>query len=129
MDPQHEVIAAVGEPAGALSPRAAELAALEATVKTAVSRGAHYLCVHTDCPALVHMWQDRRGDDSLFGLREAARPLRRLQLRLVPRRLNQSANALARGAVRATQRQTGDTPHQPEVHPGSRKRSKVTSPP
>jgi len=45
MDAQHEVIAALGEPAGALSPLSAELAALEATVKTAVARGhATYLC-------------------------------------------------------------------------------------
>jgi hypothetical protein len=78
MDTQHEVIAALGEPAGALSPLDAELAALEATVKTAVARGAGYLRVHTDCPALVHRWEDRHDHDSLASLREAARPLRRL---------------------------------------------------
>jgi len=64
MDPQHEVIAALGEPAGALSPLAAELAALMATVKTAVARGARYLRVHTDCPALDYLWQDRCDDDA-----------------------------------------------------------------
>ena len=78
MNPQHEVIAARGEPAGALSPRDAELAALVATVTTAVARGARYLCVHTDCPALVHLWQDRHDNDSFAGLRETAKAPRRL---------------------------------------------------
>jgi len=48
-----------------LSSLDAELAALLTTVKTAVARGACYLRVHTDCPALVHRWQDRRGDDAM----------------------------------------------------------------
>jgi len=69
MDAQHEMIAALGEPAGALSSQAAELAALVATVKTAVARGARYLRVHTDCPALVHLWQGRRGDDAMSDMR------------------------------------------------------------
>jgi ribonuclease HI len=116
MDAQHEVIAALGEPAGALSPLDAELAALKATVTTAVARGARYLRVQTDCPALVHLWQDRRDDDSLSGVRQAARPLRRLQLRLVPRRFNQVANALARGAVRRPQGQTDHVPHSAQNH-------------
>jgi hypothetical protein len=46
MDAQHEVIAALGEPAGALPPLSAEPAALEATVKTAVA-GAQATCVCT----------------------------------------------------------------------------------
>jgi hypothetical protein len=75
MDAQQEVIAALGETAGALSALDAELAALEAMVKTAVAWGAGYLHVHTDCPALVHLWQDRRDDDVLSGVRQAARPL------------------------------------------------------
>ena len=50
MNAQHALIAALGEPAGALSPLDAELAALEATVKTAVARGAGDLRVHTDLP-------------------------------------------------------------------------------
>lgn len=99
IDPHHEVIIALGEPAGALSPLAAEMAALVAAVTTAVARGTRDLRVHTDCRALVHLWQDRRGNDSLSGLREALRPLRRFQLRLIPRRLNQSANALARDVL------------------------------
>jgi ribonuclease HI len=116
MDAQHEVIAALGEPAGALSPLDAELAALTATMTTAVARGAGYLRVHTDCPALVHLWQDRRGDDAMSGVRQAARPLRRLQLRLVPRRFNQVANALARSAVRRPQGQTDHVPHSAQNH-------------
>ena len=116
MDAQHEVIAALGEPAEALSALDAELAALEATVKTAVARGAGYLRVHTGCPALVHLWQDRRDDDSLSGVRQAARSLRRLQLRLVPRRFNQVANALARDAVRRPQGQTDHVPHSAQNH-------------
>ena len=59
------MLAALGDPAGALSSLDAELAALVATVKMAVARGARYLRVHTDCPALVHRWQDRRGDDAM----------------------------------------------------------------
>ncbi|MEA3276038.1 MAG: reverse transcriptase-like protein [Pseudomonadota bacterium] len=117
MDAQHEVIAALGEPAGALSPLDAELAALAATVKMAVARGAGYLRVHTDCLALVHLWQGRHDDDSLAGLRETARPLRRLQLRLVPRRFNQVANALARNGVRAPQTGTGYAGHPSEIPP------------
>jgi ribonuclease HI len=116
MDTQHALIAALGEPAGALSALDAELAALEATVKTAVARGAGYLRVHTDCPALVHLWQDRRDDDVLSGVRQAARPLRRLRLRLVPRQLNQAANALARDAVRRAQSQTDQVPHSAQNH-------------
>jgi hypothetical protein len=100
----------------ALSPLDAELAALEATVTTAVARGARYLRVHTDCRALVHLWQDRRDGDSLSGVRQAARPLRRLQLRLVPRRFNQVANALARGAIRGPQGQTDHEPHSAQNH-------------
>jgi ribonuclease HI len=117
MDAQHEVITALGEPAGALSPLAAELAALLTTVKAAVARGARYLRVHTDCPALVHLWQVRRGDNTMSEVRQAARSLRRLQLRLVPRRFNQVANALARDGVRTPQKGTGHAEHQPEVHP------------
>jgi len=117
MDAQHEAIATLGEPAGALSPLDAELAALEATVTTAVARGAGYLRVHTDCPALVHLWQDRRDDDSLSGVRQAARPLRRLQLRLVPRRFNQVANALARDSSRVPQTGTHHAGHPSEIPP------------
>jgi RNA 3'-phosphate cyclase len=93
------------------------LAALVATVKTAIARGARYLRVHTDCPALVHLWQVRRGDNTMSEVRQAARPLRRLQLRLGPRRFNQVANALARDGVRTPQKGTGHAEHQPEVHP------------
>ena len=117
MDAQHEVIAALGERAGALSPLDAELAALEATVKTAIARGAGYLCVHTDCPALVHLWQDRHDNDSLAGLRETARSLRRLQRRLVPRRFDQVANALARDGVRVPQTGTDHAGHPFEIPP------------
>jgi hypothetical protein len=116
MDGEQEVIVALGEQAGALSPLDAELTALEATVKTAVARGAGYLRVNTDCPALVHFWQDRRDDDSLSGMRQEARPLRRLHLRLVPRRFNQVANALARGAVRRDQDQTDHVSHSAQNH-------------
>ena len=119
MDAQHEMIAALGEPAGALSSQAAELAALVATVKTAVAQGARYLRVHTDCPALVHLWQGRRGDDAMSDMRQAARPLRRLQLRLVPRRFNQVANALARDAARRPQSQTDHVPQPAQVHPNA----------
>ncbi len=120
MDTQHALIAALGEPAGALSALDAELAALVATVKTAVARGAGYLRVHTDCPALIHLWQDRRGDEVLSGVRQAARPLRWLQLRLVPRRFNQVTNALARGAVRRPQGQTDHVPHSAQNHSKAR---------
>jgi ribonuclease HI len=116
MNPENDVIAALGEPAGALSPLDAELAAFVAAMKTAVARGARYLLLHTDCPALVHLWQDRRDDDRLAGLREAAKSLRRLQLRLVPRRFNQVANALARGAVCRPQGQTDHVPHWAQDH-------------
>jgi len=119
MNPLHEMIAALGEPAGALSPRDAELAALVATVKMAVARGARYMRVHTDCPALVHLWWGRRGDDAMSEVRQAARPLRRLQLRLVPRRFNQVANALARNAARRPQSQTDHVPQPAQVHPNA----------
>lgn len=119
MDAQHEMIAALGEPAGALSSLDAELAALVATVKTAVARGARYLRVHTDCPALVHLWQDRRGDSAMSDVRQAAQPLRRLQLRLVPRRFNQVANALAQDAARRPQSQTDHVPQPAQVHPNA----------
>jgi len=115
MNPQHEMIAALGESAGALSSLDAELAALLTTVRTAVARGAGYLRVHTDCPALVHRWQARRGDDAISEVRQAGRPLRRLQLRLVPRRFNQVANALARDGVRTPQEGTGHARHPSEV--------------
>ena len=102
MDAQHRVVAELGESAGALSPLAAELAALEATVRTAVTHGAARLRVYTDCPALIHLWQGQRDDDRLAGLRQAAGPLRRLKLYLVPRRFNQLANNLARRAAGGT---------------------------
>jgi ribonuclease HI len=117
MDAQHEMDAALGEPAGALSSLDAELAALVATVKTAVARGARYLRAHTDCPALVHLWQGRRGDNAFSDLPQAARSLRRLQLRLVPRRFNQVANALARDRVRTPQTGTSHAGYPSEVHP------------
>jgi len=116
MSPRHEVIAARGEPTGALSPLAAELAALLTTVNTAVARGARDLRVHPDCPALGHLWQDRRGEEIISNVRQAARPLRRLRLRLVPRRFNQVANALARDAVRRAQSQTDHVPHSAQNH-------------
>ena len=98
MDAQHRVVTEIGESAGALSPLAAELAALEAAVWTAVAQGAVRLRVHTDCPALIHLWQGRRDDERLASLCQAAAPLRRLQLYLVPRRFNQLADTLARRA-------------------------------
>jgi ribonuclease HI len=119
MNPQHEMIAALGESAGALSSLDAELAALLTTVKTAVARGAGYLRVHTDCPALVHRWQARRGDDAISEVRQAGRPLRRLQLRLVPRRFNQVANAFAGDAARRLQSQTDQVPQPAQVHPNA----------
>jgi ribonuclease HI len=99
MDPQHRVVAEFGEPAGELSPLASELAALEAAVKAAVAHGAERLRVHTDCPALMHLWQGQRGDVRLSRLRETALPLRRLQLYPIPRRFNQLADGLARRAA------------------------------
>lgn len=96
MDAQHRVVTEFGKSAGALSPLAAELAALEATVQTAVAHGATRLRVYTDCTALIHLWQGQRDDDRLAGLLLAADPLRCLQLYLVPRRFNQVANNLAR---------------------------------
>jgi hypothetical protein len=116
-NPQHEVIAALREPARALSCLDAELTALVRTVTTAVARGARYLRVHTDCPALVHLRQDRRGDDALSGLREAALRVQRLHLRLVPRQFNPVANALARHGVRAHQTGNGHAEHPSEVPP------------
>ena len=49
--------------------------------------------------------------------RHAARPLRRLHLRLVPRRFNRAANALARDAPGAPQSQTNHAGHPSEVNP------------
>jgi ribonuclease HI len=119
MNPENDMVAALGESAGTLSPRDAELAALVATVKMAIARGARYLRTHTDCPGLVHLWRGRRGDDAMSDVRQAARPLRRLQLRLVPRRFNQVANALALDAARRAQSQTDQAPQPAEVHPSA----------
>jgi ribonuclease HI len=102
MDAQRRVGAELGESAGALSPLAAELAALEAAVRTAAAHGAARLRVYTDCPALIHLWYGRRDDDRLAGVAQAAQPLRRLQLYLVPRRFNQLADSLARRACAGT---------------------------
>lgn len=96
LDPQQRLIVELGEARGALSPLDAELEALEVAVKSAVTQGADRLRVHTDCPALVHLWHGHREDVRLNGLRQVASTLVRLQLCLIPRRFNQWAHRLAR---------------------------------
>lgn len=99
MDDRHRVVSEFGEPTDAPSPLAAEQAALLAALRAAVAYGADRLRVHTDCPALIHLWQGQRGEGFPADLRDAARRLRRLQLYLVPRRFNQIADRLARRAA------------------------------
>jgi ribonuclease HI len=110
MDAEHQVVAEFGERIGALSPLAAEMLALESAVRCAVAHEAGQLRVYTDCPALIHLWQQQRSDERLARLREVVQGLRAFRLYLVPRRFNQLANRLARQAacVRPSPNQAGN---------------------
>ncbi|WP_148665425.1 reverse transcriptase-like protein [Sulfurifustis variabilis] len=95
--------------AGTLPPFNAEIAAAAALTAAAPRAGITRLRLHTDCRALSELWSRRRSDPRLAPLRAAAHRLERLELRVVPRLHNQTANRLARdGAIGA--RATGQSP-------------------
>jgi ribonuclease HI len=78
---------------------AAELAALIAVMQCATERQQKWLWLYTDNRGLVQLWNEHRGDNRLNELRRQAAGLKRFTLRVIPRLLNQPANALARAAV------------------------------
>lgn len=99
MDPGARIVATQSGPMENLRPFDAEIAALAALMQTASEHGAERLRVYTDCDGLVQLWLQARHDSRLDAVRALATRFRRLELRLVPRRHNQSAHRLARKAA------------------------------
>jgi ribonuclease HI len=82
-----------------LDPFEAEIAALAATLQTALAHDVERIRAHIDCDALVSLWSEQRSDPRLAPLRALATRFRRIHLRAVPRQHNQPADRLARAAV------------------------------
>lgn len=78
---------------------AAEAFAVTLAIEKAAAQRVDSLTAYTDCAALVQLWQARRRDPRLRGLREAAGALSHFRVRLIRRAHNQPAHRLAREAA------------------------------
>lgn len=96
LDPEGHLAAEFSRRADGMGALDAEIAALTSTLEVSLARHATRLRVHTDCAALVELWQEQRDDPRLAAVRLHARALDRFELRAVPRLHNQPANTLAR---------------------------------
>lgn len=85
----------------AVPPFETEIAALERALELALEHGSAILRVHTDCPALVQLWQRHPHDHRFAAVRRLARRFERLDLCAVPREHNQAAHRLAKAAASA----------------------------
>jgi len=98
-----EVVAkSIDRVAAAIPPFETEIAALERALDVASEHGATILRVHTDCPALVQLWQRHPHDRRFAAIRRLAHRFERFELRVVPREHNQPAHHLAKAAACAT---------------------------
>jgi ribonuclease HI len=102
MDSDGRLMERISQSIGEEDAFAAELAALIAIVHCATERRTKWLWLYTDNRGLVQLWNEHRDDYRLKELRRQATHLERFTLRAIPRLHNQSANALARSAVRVT---------------------------
>jgi len=96
LDPQHRVVARVAKIIGHSAAFEAEIVACVALLQTALRHGAERIQAYTDCGALVSLWSAKRHDPRLLKLRTLARRFRHVDLRMIPRLHNQSANHIAR---------------------------------
>jgi ribonuclease HI len=100
MDSDGTVIARISRPVGDLDAFAAEITALAAVISIAIENGQQRIRVYTDNHGLARLWQEKPDDKRLEKIRESGAKLERLSVFAIPRLHNQSANALAKQAVR-----------------------------
>jgi hypothetical protein len=101
MDSDGAVIARTSRPADELGAFDAEIAALAAVIGIAIESQLQRLRVYTDNYGLAQLWREKRHDKRLEKIRELGEKLERLSVFPIPRLHNQSANALAKQAVRS----------------------------
>ncbi len=89
-------VTAFALPVPALHSLEAEIDAVMTTVKLARQQGIDCLQIHTDCAALVELWQQARDDFRLEHLRALALPLAEFRLAAIPPAHNPVAHRLAR---------------------------------
>ena len=99
VDTTNRCVAQISRNIGNKSAFEAEIAALVATLEIARLKHLECIRVHSDNKALVQLWHERRNDPRMIPIRQIARDLKRLQIRPIPRRHNQVANALAKQAA------------------------------
>ncbi len=99
MDPEGRIVDRLSHPGRWPDAFSAEVAALEAVMGAAVTRGAGRLRVYTDCLALLRLWLEKRGDPRLQQVRQLAGRFKGFDLQALPRLHNQPANRLARQAL------------------------------
>lgn len=101
-DAHGEVVAkSAGRVPSVLPPFETEIGALERALELALESRGTVLRVHTDCPALVQLWQRHPHDHRFAAIRRLARRFERLDLCAVPREHNQAAHRLAKAAASA----------------------------
>ena len=76
-DRNGEIVARVVRSERGIDPFEAEIAALEALLETALEHGVEQIRAHTDCPALIQLWKQRRDDPRLTRIRSLAKHFRR----------------------------------------------------
>jgi ribonuclease HI len=102
MDENTRVVARLSRAVEAQAAFEAEVAALAAVLQAAIDHGAERICVYTDCAALLRRWQLRCRDSRPAHALKAIREHGDFELRLIPRKHNQPAHALALAASRAS---------------------------
>ncbi len=105
------LVTAFALPVPALHSLEAEIDAVMTTVRLARQQDVDRLQIHTDCAALVELWQQTRDDFRLEHLRALTLPLAEFRLESVPPAHNPVAHRLARLArERHARRPLPETP-------------------
>lgn len=99
-DSKSDVIAHFSRAIGEYRAYEAELAAVAATISTALAQQQRRLWVFTDNHGLAQLWREHRNDTRLAEIRRLVSELERFALQALPRQHNQAANALAKKASR-----------------------------
>jgi ribonuclease HI len=107
MDREGKVVTTLSGPVAADTAFDTEIAALAAVLHAAIDHGAERLCVYTDCAALVRHSDRHRRDRRLADVRKSMGELPDVELRLIPRKHNQPAHALALARAVSPTRETG----------------------
>jgi len=99
MDGEGKVVMKLSGSVEAVAAFETEVAGLAAVLNAAIDRGAERLCIYTDCVALVRHLHRRRRDPRLADVLKSMGKLPGVELRLIPRKHNQPAHALALAAA------------------------------